>query len=128
VQSGQFLSIFMFNQIFLFWQCTLTQFQIPICFHFHFLCCLPNIKDCTSIVLRVCIVYQNSFLPSSIKLWNNISNDIRLKSSKYCFKRFLNRNLCKKSYYFNFGSRKEQIIFNNIFLKEMIFKGATFET
>jgi hypothetical protein len=41
--------------------------------------------------------YQNSFLPSSIKLWNNISNDIRLKSSTYCFKRFLNR-ICVKNH------------------------------
>ena len=61
--------------------------------------------------------YQNSFLPSSIKLWNNIPNDIRLNSSKCCFKRFLNRHLCKKSYYFNFGSRKEQIIFARLRLK-----------
>jgi hypothetical protein len=58
--------------------------------------------------------YQNSFLPSSMKLWNNISNDIRLNSSKCCFKRFLDRNVCTKSYYFNFGSR---IIFARLRLK-----------
>jgi hypothetical protein len=29
--------------------------------------------------------YQNSFLPASIKLWNNSPNDIRLNSSKCCF-------------------------------------------
>jgi hypothetical protein len=39
--------------------------------------------------------YQNYFLPSSIKLWNNIPYDIRLNSSKYCFNRFLNRNWVK---------------------------------
>ena len=61
--------------------------------------------------------YQNYFLPSSIKLWNNIPYDIRLNSSKYCFNRFLNRNLGKKSYYSNFGSRKEQIIFVRLRLK-----------
>ena len=61
--------------------------------------------------------YQNSFLSSSIKLWNNIPNDIRLNSSKCCFKRFLNRNLGKKSYYFNLGSRKEQIISARLRLK-----------
>jgi len=32
--------------------------------------------------------HQNSFLSSSIKLWNNMSNDIRLNSTKCCFKRF----------------------------------------
>ena len=42
---------------------------------------------------------------------------MRLNSSKCCFKCFLNRNLCKKSYYFNFGSRKEQIIFVSLHLK-----------
>ena len=52
--------------------------------------------------------YQNSFLPASIKLWNNMPNDIRLNSSKSCFKRFLNRNLGKQSYYFNFGSQKDR--------------------
>jgi hypothetical protein len=44
VQSGQFLSTFMFNQIVLFWQCTLIQFQIPICFHFHFSSCYQILK------------------------------------------------------------------------------------
>ena len=39
--------------------------------------------------------YQNSFLPSSIKIWNNKPNDIRLNSSKYCFKCFFKRNLGK---------------------------------
>ena len=66
-------------------------------------------------------------LSSSIKLSNNISNDIRLKSSKYCFKRFLNRNLCKKSYYFNFGSRKEQIIFARLRLKCSSLKDHLFQ-
>ena len=49
-----------------------------------------------------------------MKLWNNISNDIRLNLSKCCFKRYLDRNLCTKSYYFNFGSR---IIFVRLRLK-----------
>jgi hypothetical protein len=71
--------------------------------------------------------YQNSFLPSSIKLWNNIPNDIRLNSSKCCFKRFLNRNLCKKSYYFNFGSRKEQTIFVRLCLKCSSLKDHLFQ-
>jgi hypothetical protein len=50
-------------------------------------------------------------LSSSIKLWNNIPNDIRLNPSKCFLKQFFNRNFSKKSYYFNFGSRKEKIIF-----------------
>ena len=67
--------------------------------------------------------YQNSFLPSSMKLWNNISNDIRLNSSKCCFKRFLDRNVCTKSYYFNFGSR---IIFARLRLKYSTLKDHIF--
>ena len=75
-----------------------------------------NIRISNSTVYLNCrtFYYQNSFLTSSMKLWNNISNDIRLNSSKCCFKRFLERNLCTKSYYFNFGSR---IIFAHLRLK-----------
>ena len=56
-------------------------------------------------------------LSSSIKLWNNIPNDIRLNPSKCCLKQFFNRKFSKKSYYFNFGSRKEQIIFARLHLR-----------
>jgi hypothetical protein len=74
---------------------------------------------------------NNIFLKEMIfkgdKLWNNIPNDIRLNSSKCCFKRFLNRNLGKKSYYFNFGSRKEQIIFARLRLKCSSLKDHLFQ-
>jgi hypothetical protein len=66
-------------------------------------------------------------MPSSIKLWNKIPNHIRLNSSRYCFKRFLNRNLRKKSYYFNIGSRKEQIIFACLRLKCSSLKDHLFQ-
>jgi hypothetical protein len=39
----------------------------------------------------------------------------------------LNRNLCKKSYYFNFGSRKEQIIFARLRLKCSSLKDHLFQ-
>ena len=71
--------------------------------------------------------YQHSFLPSSIKLWNNMPNDSRLNSSKSCFKRFLNRNLGNKSYYFNIGSRKEQIVFARLRLKCSSLKDHLFQ-
>ena len=59
-----------------------------------------------------------------MKLWNNISNDIRWNSSKCSFKRFLDRNLCKKSYYFNCWSR---IIFARLRLKCSSLKDHLFQ-
>jgi hypothetical protein len=89
----------------------------------------PNTRRSNNTVYLNCrtFYYQNSFLPSLIMLWNNIPNHIRLNSSKYCFKRFLNRNFAKKSYYFNFGSRKEQIIFARLRLKCSSLKDHLFQ-
>ena len=43
------------------------------------------------------------------------------------FKRFLNKNLYKESYYLNFGSRKEQIIFARLRLKCSSLKDHLFQ-
>ena len=52
---------------------------------------------------------------------------MRLNSSNWCLKRFFNRNLCKKSYYFNFGSRKEEIIFARLRLRLRSLKDHLFQ-
>ena len=74
----------------------------------------------------------NSFLPSSIREWNNLPEDIRnsdsVSSFKYALKRQLNLPSVPK--YFNFGKRKIQVLHtrlrtkcsalnNDLFLKNM---------
>ena len=54
--------------------------------------------------------YQNSFLPSSVKLWNEVPVEVRNNSSIFSFKRYLNRNQLKLPKYFQYGTRKEQIL------------------
>ena len=64
---------------------------------------IANIKTRTSFNM-------NSILSATINLWNNVPGEIRENSSKSNFKSYLNRNLKRVPKYFNFGSRKLQII------------------
>lgn len=55
-------------------------------------------------------VYFNSFLPSTIRAWNNLPDDTKTADSVISFKRLLNRNIKRAPGYFNSGSRKGQLL------------------
>ena len=54
--------------------------------------------------------FHNLFFPSSIRAWNDLSNDIQNALSVASFKYKLNRNLKAPPKYYNAGSRKGQIL------------------
>ena len=55
------------------------------------------------------VLYYNSFLPSAVRTWNNLSSDIRSSTSLNEFKRKLSEHMIKPSNYFNYGKRVVQI-------------------
>lgn len=55
-------------------------------------------------------LFFNSFFPSTIRAWNNLSDDIKNSTSVSSFKYHLNRNGITPPKYFNAGSRKGQIL------------------
>ena len=55
-------------------------------------------------------IFFNSFFPSTIRAWNNISEDIRNANTVNTFKSRLNRNRQMPPKYFNVGSRIGQIL------------------
>ena len=55
------------------------------------------------------VLYYNSFLPSAVRTWNNLSNDIRSSTSLNEFKRKLSEHIIKPPNYFNYGKRVVQI-------------------
>ena len=92
---------------------------------------LRNSNNVQSIPTRA-NYHFNSFLPSSVREWNNISEDIRNSDSvsafKYALKKELNLPLIPN--YFRFGTRKLQVLHtrlrtncsalnNDLFLKNM---------
>ena len=54
--------------------------------------------------------YSGYFLPSSIKLWNNIPQNIRQGSSLNTFKHFLKCHNIKRPSYYDIGSRQGQVL------------------
>ena len=55
--------------------------------------------------------YYNSFIPSTIKLWNDLHNDIKYSPTLSIFKAKLKRmNIVKVKKHYNFGNRRENII------------------
>ena len=71
--------------------------------------------------------YQNSFLPSVVRIWNNIPEEIRSNPSKPNLKRYLNQNLTKIPLYYNYGSRIAQVLharlrMNSSSLNEYLFR------
>ena len=70
---------------------------------------LRNSDNVQSIRARTNIFF-NSFFPSTIRAWNNLSEDIRNANTVNTFKSCLNRNRQMPSKYFNVGSRIEQIL------------------
>ena len=55
------------------------------------------------------ILHYYYFLPSAVRTWNNISNDIRSSTSLNEFKRKLSEHMIKPPNYFNYGKRTFQV-------------------
>ena len=55
-------------------------------------------------------LYSESFLPSVIKEWNSLPQDVRNTDSAGCFKRKLNKNVRKIPTFYYSGHRNEQIL------------------
>lgn len=55
-------------------------------------------------------LYFNSFIPSTIRAWNSLSDDIKSALSVASFKYRLNRDLKKPPRYYNIGTRIGQIL------------------
>ena len=69
---------------------------------------LRNLTDIRTISCRTSL-YEQSFLPSTIKLWNELPPDIRELRSAGAFKHYLDRDRQTPPKYYNFGSRMGQI-------------------
>ena len=54
--------------------------------------------------------YQNSFLPSVIREWKSLPQDVRCNPSKFTLKNYINRDIKKVITYYNTGCRKGQIL------------------
>ena len=54
--------------------------------------------------------YQNSFLPATIRIWNDLPLTVRSLPSLTSFKQSLNSNMSKPKSIFSFGSRRAQIL------------------
>ena len=54
--------------------------------------------------------FYNSFLPSTIRAWNELDDEIKAAPSVASFKFRLNRNLTKPPKYYNSGTRQGQIL------------------
>ena len=55
------------------------------------------------------VLYYNSFLPSAVRIWNNLPNETRASTSVTEFKLKLSEHRNKPPNYFYFGSRVAQI-------------------
>ena len=72
---------------------------------------LRNSTDITPIFAQT-NVYMNSFLPKTIRLWNELSDNIKFSTSPAAFKTklYIQRNRTKVPKYYNSGSRLGQIL------------------
>ena len=61
--------------------------------------------------------YFNSFLPSSVREWNNLSLDVRNSDSIIIFKRKLNSDIKYISRYFYAGKRSAQVLHTRLHTK-----------
>jgi len=55
-------------------------------------------------------MYQNSFLPATIRIWNDLPLSVRSLPSLTSIKQSLNSNMSKPKSIFSFGSRRAQIL------------------
>ena len=72
-------------------------------------CNLQNGNDLESVASRT-NQYYNSFLPSVVREWNDLTNDVRQSDSLHSFKYNLNRERTKVPKHFYSGARKAQIL------------------
>ena len=70
---------------------------------------LRNSNDLLTINARTSL-YSNSFLPSTVRDWNNLTREARQVDSLNMFKQFLNRDREKVPKYFYGGSRRGQLL------------------
>ena len=70
---------------------------------------LRNSNDLITINARTSL-YSNSFLPSTVRDWNNLTPAARQVDSLNMFKQFLNRDREKVPKYFYSGSRRGQLL------------------
>ena len=61
--------------------------------------------------------YKNSFLPSTIQLWNDLPVDIKNNPSISNLKRHLNRNINTPPPYYYSGNRRAQVLHTRLRLK-----------
>ena len=92
-------------------------------FHCHF---TRQSNNFTDIRTRTSL-YSNYFLPSTIKLWNNLSIDIRNSGSLNIFKSRIGAQNEKRPLFYNAGSRMGQILharmrMNSSCLNEHLFR------
>ncbi len=59
-------------------------------------------------------LYQNSFLPSTIREWNSLPADVRHSETLPSFKYKLNKNLRKPPSYYSSGDRLGQVLLTRI--------------
>lgn len=67
-------------------------------------------------------LYYESFFPSTIRLWNTLPNEIQNNPSLNNFKKYLNRSNINIPDYYNFGSRKGQILHSQLRLESSALK------
>ena len=70
---------------------------------------LRNADNIQSIHARTNLYFQ-SFLPSVVRKWNDLSDEAKRSSSVTSFKNYLNRNRTSIPKYFYTGNRKTQIL------------------
>ena len=70
---------------------------------------LRNSNDLQTIDARA-TQYYNSFLPSSVRNWNNLPVEVRQSASVNSFKQSLNKNKTHVPKYYYSGSRQGQIL------------------
>ena len=70
---------------------------------------LRNSNDLQTIDARTTL-YYNSFLPSTVRAWNNVNDEAKQANSVNTFKCFLNKDKTRIPKHFYVGSRKAQVL------------------
>ena len=70
---------------------------------------LRNAQDIRNIRTRTSL-YYNSFLPSTLRQWNDLSSETRQSTSLNSFKRLLKMDKISVPQYYYYGSRKAQML------------------
>ena len=70
---------------------------------------LRNSNDLQTIDARTTL-YYNSFLPSTVRAWNNVHDEAKQSDSLNTFKYCLNKNKTRIPKHFYVGSRKAQVL------------------